>query len=327
MFLSDNPPLGIVKGLESSFRVLLSLQVSRVSGQTTDDGRRRLCDQSSVSVRGRTVFSRFRGSTFYFAEDIPISISDVRQRRLNDARPNAGNPPSKRTRADDPINDRQWSVPLTCVHTWLGESSFWGDRRRPTTGEPTCRPTSKEHTQYTRAQTHARYAHTVVRARASAPTTSDLPGRTHIHTHTIHPRAMWSQFMSTRRVPAHIHDRASKTSRCTSARTRARDVHEHTRAAGSFLLTTPLTNVDSVARGRSLRRENPLASEAWIIALRAIVAPLPIAVRAPVRRRRVVAGGEYGVRGEGRRRRGGGGRGRTKARFAAIAACPSTWKS
>lgn len=108
----------------------------------------------------------FRGSTFYFAEDIPISISDVRQRRLNDARPNAGNPPSKRTRADDPINDRQWSIPLTCVHTWLGESPPFGAgrRRRPTTGEPTCRPTSKEHTQYTytfkRAQTHARDVHT-----------------------------------------------------------------------------------------------------------------------------------------------------------------------
>lgn len=56
---SDNPAWLTVKGAESSFSP--ESQSIELGGQTTD-GRRRLSDQSTVPVRGRTVFPRFRVS-------------------------------------------------------------------------------------------------------------------------------------------------------------------------------------------------------------------------------------------------------------------------
>jgi len=90
--------------------------------------------------------------------------------------------------------------------------------------------------------------------------------------------------------------------------TRVGHVHEHTRP---FLLTASRKRRLSGGgrRGRVPRRENPLASEAWIIALQAIDALLPVAIREREKER------------ERESEKGG------EARFAAIAACPSTWKS
>jgi len=129
---------------------------------------------------------------------------------------------------------------------------------------PTCQRTSKTHT--------ARRAHL-------APTRSRTRTRTRTYLCT-HTRARVCDVFA-------IYEQSRTSTRARAGRTRGcSHACEETRARLSARSSLPVPRTQTRARTwtRRSRRENPLGSEAWIIALRAIDASLPIAVRPPARR-------------------------------------------